>query len=120
MSCDERNYSADGMWGLRSHPQCEMRIGSIPLGDATAGFDGSNMDARHINIFLDRDFGVIKVLIRLILIAPFPMPDEIALLIVANLCRARLERFERIHHNRKWIIIHFNRSNSVRSGVAIG
>src|SRR5258705_3173008 len=119
MSCDERNYSADGMWGLRSHPQCEMRIGSIPLGDATAGFDGSNMDARDINIFLDRDFSLIKVLIRLILIAPFPMPDVIALFIVADFCRTGLQRFERIHHNRKWIVIHFDCGHSIRGGVTI-
>ena len=59
------------------------------------------MDARDVDLFLDRDFGVLEVLIRLVLIAPFPVPDVIAFLIVTDFCRAGFESLEWIDDNRK-------------------
>ncbi len=96
-----------------------MCIGSVPLRDATTGFHRSHMNARDVNILLDRYFSAVKVLIGFILIAPFPMPDVIALFVIANFCRAGFQRLERIHDNRKRFIIYFNGGDAVRSRITI-
>src|SRR5216684_449400 len=62
---------------LGGHPDGELPVGLIEMGDTTAGLDGGDVDPRNVDVLLDRDLGLRKRLIGGGLVARFPMPDVI-------------------------------------------
>ena len=50
----EGEDGADGVRRLAGHPDGEMAVDGVPVGDATAGLDRGHVDARDIHVLLTR------------------------------------------------------------------
>ena len=126
----EGEHGADGMRRLSGHPECELALHGIPLGHATAGFDGGRREARNIKVLFDGDLGLLKCLIRGLLVPLFPVPDVVAALLLRDIgplwpigpderC-VRLERLEWIHHRLQRLVVYFHRRHAVCRRIPTG
>ena len=101
--CHQGEDRADGVRRLGRHPHGQLPVHLVEVRDATAGLDGGDMDARQVNVLLDRDFGFLENFVGCSLIANFPVPDVVVFfifLVGAKHGRARLQSLERIDDHR--------------------
>ena len=115
---DQGDHGADRVRGLRREVEGEVAFHRIPTGDAAAGLDRGHMDARDVHLLLDDHLGVPERGFGLFAVAVLPVPDVVALLVVAHLGGAGLQRLVRIHHHRQRVVVHFERGDAVGGSVA--
>ena len=119
----QREHRADGVRRLRGHPHRELLVDLVEARDAAARLDRSDVDARQVDVFLDRDRGLGEGAVGGGLVAPLPVPDVVVLLVLLvgpqHRC-ARHERLARIDDHRQRVVLDLHRGDAVGGGVAAG
>ena len=120
--CHQGKDGPDGVRRLGRHPHGQLPVHLVEVRDATAGLDGRDMDARQINVLLDRHFGFLENSLSCGPVSNFPVPDVIVFfifLVGAKHRRARLQRLERVDDNRQRLVVHLDRLHTIRRDVSV-
>ena len=80
------------------------------------------MNPRDVEVLLDDDLGILERLVGAGLVADLPVPDVVVLLfaIFADEGGARLQRLDRIDHDRQRFVVDLDRVDAVGRDVALG
>ena len=119
----QRQDGADGVRGLGGHVDLELAHDPIEIGDAAAGLDGRDVDARNVDVLLDDDVGAGERALRRGPVPHLPVEDVVVLLVLlvgAQHRRVGLERLERIDDDRQRLVVHLHRLDPVGRRVAVG
>ena len=93
--------------------EVEVARDRVPVGDAAAGLDRGDVDARDVDVDRDdlvrgRERGVGGALVT-----GLPVPDVVVLLVLAAILaqhrRIGLERLERVDHDRQRLVVDVRR-----------
>ncbi len=87
----------------------------VELGDAAAGLDRGDVDARDVDVLLDRDLGLGEGAVGRGPVARLPVPDVVVLLVLlvgAEHRGARLERLLRIDDHGQRLVLDLDRGRS--------
>ena len=120
---DQREHGPDGVRRLGGHPDGQLARDPVEVRDAGAGLDRGHVDARDVDVFLDRDVGVLEALVRGRLVAPLPVPDVVVVLVLfvgPQHRRVRLHRLLGIHDDRQRVVLHLDRGRAVGGDVTLG
>ena len=111
---------ACGAWLVMCSVSC-WRTG-IPVGDAAARLDRGDVDARDVDVLVDPDLGGGEGGIGRGLVARFPVPDVVVLLVLGPVRakdeRVGLERLVRVDDDRQRLVVDEHGSDAVGGGVA--
>jgi hypothetical protein len=104
--------------------QRELLADRIPISDATARLDRGDVDARDVDVLLDRHVGGRDRRVGGGSVTRFPMPDVVVLLVRSTVRtedeRAVLERLVRVGDDRQRLVVDEDGSDSVGGGIARG
>ena len=97
----QREHRADGVRRLGGHPDRELAVDLVEVGDAAAGLDRGDVDARDVDVLLDRDVGLGEGAVGGRPVAPLPVPDVIVLLVLLVGAQHRRAGLERLRADRR-------------------
>ena len=119
---DERDHSADRVRRLGSHPDRQLAVYLVEARHDPAGLDRRDVDPRDVEVLLDHDLSVPERLVGPGLVADLPVPDVVVLLlaVLADERRSGLERLDRVHYDRKRLVVDLDRRDAVGRDVTLG
>ena len=122
VSGDEREYGADGVRGLGGHPDGQLFLDRVPLGDAAARLDGGDVDAGYVDVFFDGDVALSEGAVGGGAVAGLPVPDVVALLLFVfpDDSGVRLKGLEGVHHDGQRLVFHLDGADAIGGRVAVG
>ena len=119
----QREHGADGVRRLRGHPDREFAVDLVELGDAAARLDRGHVDARDVDVLLDRHVGFREGTIGGRPVAPLPVPDVVVLLVLLIGTQHRGPRLQRllgVDHHGEGLVLDLHGSRAIGSGIAAG
>src|SRR5262245_11682746 len=96
-------WYGEGVRSLGRHVDRQLSVHPVEVGDAAAGLDGRDVDARDVQVLRHHDLGLGERALRAGAVADPPVPDVIVVLVLlvgAEDRRARLQRLLRVDHHR--------------------
>ena len=100
-----------------------LPVARIEVGDAAAGLDRGDVDARDVDLLPDHDVGRLRTRVGLRPVADLPVEDVVVLLaflVRAEHRRAGLQRLERVDDDRQRLVLDLDRRDAVGRRVAVG
>ncbi len=116
----QREDRADRVRRLGRHPNGEPARDRVHLRDAPARFHRGDVDARDVEVLGHAHGRVGERPVGTGSVAGLPVPDEVRRLLAVgpNHRRARLDRLERVGHDRERLVVDLDRGGAVGGGVA--
>ena len=100
----------------------QLAANRIPVRDAAARLDRRDVDPRDVDVLGDPDVGRLEGGVGLRLVAGFPVPDVVRLLVRRSIGAEDegilLERLVRVDDDRKRFVVDEDRGDTIGGGIA--
>ena len=122
MSADEREDGAEGVRRLAGHPDRQLVAHPVEAGDAAAGLDRGDVDARDVDVLGDDDLGLVEDAVgrRPGRRPPSARCGSSASRVGPDERRVGLERLERVDDRLQRLVLDLDGERRVGGDVAVG